>query len=389
MHSFRSFLMAGFECSSHRRGDRLRLDLIARTEHDQHCFEDYSLAAAHGLKTIRDGFRWHLIEEAPGCYNWSSIIPMLRAARQADVEVVWDLCHYGYPDWVDPWSQDFCDRFAAFALRAATLVREISGQDPRLCVMNEMSFWSWCGAEEGNINPWAVERGGAFKRQLLRAALAATRAIRAQHPGATFISAEPLINIVRDTNDQTDIEAAKAYHMSQYEVTDILTGRGATDLGGFDDAIDVIGLNYYPHNQWRLRGGFVPLGHHDYKPLRELLDEVYKRYRKPVFLAETGAEHSARPVWLSYVCREVRAAIMMGVPVRGICLYPITNYYGWDNERLCHAGLFSTTDQNGMRSPEPDFAEELQRQISLIDALSTPPRFALRHDNEASRNRFS
>ncbi|RWO95779.1 MAG: hypothetical protein EOQ99_33560, partial [Mesorhizobium sp.] len=31
---FASFFMAGFECSSHRRGDGVRLDLIRATAHD-------------------------------------------------------------------------------------------------------------------------------------------------------------------------------------------------------------------------------------------------------------------------------------------------------------------------------------------------------------------
>lgn len=371
-----SFFLAGFECSSHRRGDRQRLDLIAKTGHDQHCRQDYELVVAHGFLGVRDGFRWHLIEEQRGRYDWSSVLPMLRSAREVGITVIWDLCHYGYPDWLDPWSPEFRDRFTEFALRAADLIRDVSGEVPRLCVVNEISFWSWCGAEEGNINPWTELRGAEFKRQLVRTSLAATRAIRVRHPDALLISAEPLINIVRDTNDEADVAAALAYHQSQYQASDMLMGRLEPELGGFAEALDVIGVNYYPHNQWRLRGGFVPFGHHDYKPLRELLREAHERYRKPLLIAETGAEHSARPYWLAYVCNETRAAMKMGVEIAGICLYPITNYCGWDNERLCHAGLFSTPDETGARIAEPDFAEEVHRQMELFSepVLNTPVR---------------
>jgi hypothetical protein len=34
----------------------------------------------HGLLTVRDGLRWHLIEREPGRYDWSSWLPMLEAA---------------------------------------------------------------------------------------------------------------------------------------------------------------------------------------------------------------------------------------------------------------------------------------------------------------------
>jgi hypothetical protein len=65
--SFKSFFMAGFECSSHRRvGDGARLDLVAATGHDRLVREDYQACAAHGLRTVRDGLRWHLIEREPG-----------------------------------------------------------------------------------------------------------------------------------------------------------------------------------------------------------------------------------------------------------------------------------------------------------------------------------
>ena len=38
---FASFFQAGFECSSHRRRDGVRLDLIRATSHDRHVRGDY------------------------------------------------------------------------------------------------------------------------------------------------------------------------------------------------------------------------------------------------------------------------------------------------------------------------------------------------------------
>jgi hypothetical protein len=64
--NFDSFFMAGFECSSHRRRDGVRLDLIRATGHDRHVLEDYRLCRQAGLRTLRDGLRWHLIGKTPG-----------------------------------------------------------------------------------------------------------------------------------------------------------------------------------------------------------------------------------------------------------------------------------------------------------------------------------
>ena len=78
---FASFFQAGFECSSHRRRDGVRLDLIRATSHDRHVASDYRQCAELGLKTLRDGLRWHLIEKTPGQYDWSSWLPALEAAE--------------------------------------------------------------------------------------------------------------------------------------------------------------------------------------------------------------------------------------------------------------------------------------------------------------------
>jgi hypothetical protein len=85
---FKSFFIGGFECSMHRRRDGKRLDLIAATGHDVNAKADYRILAEHGIRTVRDGLRWHLIETAPGRYDWSSFLPMLRAACDADTQVI-------------------------------------------------------------------------------------------------------------------------------------------------------------------------------------------------------------------------------------------------------------------------------------------------------------
>ncbi len=94
-------------------------------------------------------------------------------------------------------------------------------------------------------------------------------------------------------------------------------GLAEPELGGDPSLVDVVGLNFYPHNQWYFEGPTIPMGHHEYKPLADMLVEVAERYGKPVFISETGAEGSGRPAWLHYVCDEVRAAQGRGTDVRG------------------------------------------------------------------------
>jgi beta-glucosidase/6-phospho-beta-glucosidase/beta-galactosidase len=369
----RSFFLAGFECSSHLRRDGRRLDLLGSTGHDRLAPQDYDAIAQHGILAARDGLRWHRIETAPGRYNWSSFLPMLRAARERGIQVIWDLCHYGWPEDIDIWSAAFPERFAAFAAAAARIIRNETGAPPLVCPLNEMSFWAWAGGDVGRFAPCVHGRGLELKRQLVRAAIAGTAAVRDVDPDARFICAEPLIHVDPGANtDPAHVAAAEHYRLSQFEATDLLAGRLEPELGGRREYLDIVGVNFYSDNQWYYGGPTIPLGHHAYRPLQEMLAEWFQRYGRPMLIAETGAEGSARPSWLHYVCAEVQAARAEGVPIEGACIYPILEYSGWEDERHCATGLLSAPDASGSRRVFAPLAAELRRQQTVFAAETNP-----------------
>lgn len=369
---FKSFFLGGFECSSHRRADGRRLDLIAATKHDTLVQEDYRVLSSHGIRTVRDGVRWHLVETAPGVYDWSSFLPMLKAAQHSQVQVIWDLCHYGYPDDLNIWRPEFVDRFAKYAAAAARLIQNERDEVPFFCPVNEMSYWAWAGGDMARFNPMAKGRGMELKHQLVRATIAAIEAIREVEPRARFICAEPLINVLPRPDRPRDKGPAEAYRQAQFEALDMLIGEAWPGLGGAPQYLDMIGLNYYSDNQWYLRGKTVPLDSPAYRPLRDMLAEVYLRYGRPMLLSETGAEGDARPFWLEYVCKEVARAQSSGIPIEGVCLYPITDYPGWDNGRHCATGLLGHADAKGQRPVYAPFAGILRHWQSDC-AGSVPP----------------
>jgi hypothetical protein len=92
---FQSFWMGGFECSTHRLPRRKalgrfagqRLDLTASTRHDEFALQDYTRLQDAGIRTARDGVRWHLIEKTPFRYDFSSLVPMLQAARRTQTGI--------------------------------------------------------------------------------------------------------------------------------------------------------------------------------------------------------------------------------------------------------------------------------------------------------------
>jgi hypothetical protein len=348
---FGSFFLGGFECSTHCRPDGTRLDLIAATCHDNFALADYRRLQSMGMNACRDGFRWHLVGRDPECLDFTSALPLVRAARDTGIQVIWDLLHYGWPDRLDVFSARFVREFAAYCRAAARLVTSELDGIPWFSVVNEPSFLCWAGAHEGFFPPFVTGRGHELKKQLIRCTIEGIEAIRDVAPYARFIQVDPLIHIVTspDMNDGLKAEAA-GYREAQFECTDMLTGRLCPELGGQPKYLDVIGCNYYVHNQ-RTDPRYVPLS--------TLLGNVWNRYQRPLLIAETGIEDERRPEWLRYVSEQVRSAIRNNVPVHGICLYPVMNHPGWADDRHCHNGLWDYCNADGHREIYTPLACEL------------------------------
>ena len=367
--------MGGFECSTHRRRDGLRLDLVDSTRHDEFARMDYLRLAGSGIRTSRDGVRWHLIESSPGHYDFTSIASQMNAAEDAGVMVIWDLFHYGYPDDLDIFSADFPKRFADFAAAFGGFHLNETGRAPIVVPVNEISFYSWVAGDEAHFFPYATGRGDELKGQLVRATLAAVSAIRSIAPAARFLASEPAVYVTSRDGEPWNAEDAESYRLSQYQTLDMLSGRLSPELGGGPEFLDIIGLNYYPHNQWYYPDReMISINDHAYRPFNEILSEIYSRYDRPLIISETGTEGENRADWFSYVAAECRTAIASGVDLQGICLYPIVDHPGWDDDRHCPNGLWGYADEEGNR----EAYEPLRRELRSFQLASTATRFNLR-----------
>lgn len=368
---FQSFLIGGFECSTHRRGNDLRIDVIAATRHAEFAAPDYRRLIEIGMLTARDGARWHLIEKTPSQYDFSSVIPQIRAARKTNLQVIWDLFHYGFPDNLDLMSAEFVERFAAFAGKFTELLIAEKIETPYLCLANEISFFAWIAGEVGGWYPFLKQRGDDVKRQLVKASIAAAAKIKSVAPNAVLIQTDPIVNVVPLRGNPENEVHARNFHHAQFHALNMLLGKVEPELGGSPGIVDAVGVNYYSRNQWRHPGGRgVRRGSRDYKPFNELLQDFYERYRVPLFVAETGIEDEARPEWFRYVCDEVKIALEKGVPVLGICLYPIVNHPGWDDNRHCHNGLWDYADEFGNREIYARLAKEIERQTNFVEGAA-------------------
>src|ERR1051325_2484430 len=157
---FPGFFLGGFECSTLVNSRGVRIDELKWTGHDRRAAEDYALLRERGIRTVRDGIRWNLVDRN-GRLDFSEADTLIAAAAAERMTVVWDLFHFGYPDDLDPFEDEFCDRFCRYGRQfARLLIRKCHGEKGDTfgvryyTPINEISFFAWAGGEAGWFAPY-------------------------------------------------------------------------------------------------------------------------------------------------------------------------------------------------------------------------------------------
>lgn len=109
---FRSFIMGGFECADHQNAFGERIDLISITGHDRFLATDYERLHTVNIATVREGIRWSQVEKKPYQYDWTHMERVIQAALKNNIQVIWEICHFGFPDDLTPLHPMFPRRFA-------------------------------------------------------------------------------------------------------------------------------------------------------------------------------------------------------------------------------------------------------------------------------------
>jgi hypothetical protein len=248
------------------------------------------------------------------------------------------------------------------------------------------TFWGYMGGEWAWCAPYgrSADMRRRFTLALARADIAAVKAIREDFPDARMVHIDPLIWVVppRDRPDLAE-GARRESHDDAYIAWDAISGLRFPELGGSPEIIDIIGFNNYSFGQME----YVPGGPHKalepgddrIRPLADLIEEGWSRYRRPCIIAETSGLRGGRPDWLNDVTRESLAAVARGVDLHGICLFPAVDMTDWHNGEWLHMGIADVERlPNGalMRTPYVPYVEALhawQRRLGRPTALDEDP----------------
>lgn len=366
---FPTFFLSGFECSTFVWKDQGRRNLIAETQHDTHIDEDYRMLRSLGIGVAREGIPWPMVEKN-GSYDFSSLDPYIAAMQREKILPIWDLCHYGYPDGIDPFAEDFADRFARYCRAAAEYVVPRLPGPHFFTPINEITFFSYIGGLFGWVAPYKKTRDDciALRKALCRADIAAVKAIREVDPEARMVHIDPVVQIVAPPDQPND--SAPAFYETYedtYYAWDILYGRECPEYGGSPEILDIIGANNYSFGQMEYRED----GHHKaidpgdprIKPLCELLTLAWERYHRPILISETSGLEEGRDEWMRDVVQESLAAVNMGIDLHGICLFPAVDMPDWHTGEWLHNGICDLVPEgdNLKRVPYEPYIQELRR----------------------------
>ncbi|CAN5658428.1 hypothetical protein BH11PSE8_BH11PSE8_24200 [soil metagenome] len=351
---YRSFWMGGFEGADHINQDLRALDMVGETGHAQQLDDDYRRAAAMGIRTVRESIGWRLAEPLWGVYDLERACRIAESARRHGLQVLWTLMHYGTPGDVSLLDDAIVARFARFAEAVARALAPLHAAAPVYNPINEISYVAWAASQTNLIHPYRHEAfagepasdalGYAIKRRLVHAALSAMRAMHRVDPRARFLHVEPVVHVAAAAGRPDLALLAEQVTAYQWQTWDMLCGSAEPALGGSPAALDLIGVNHYHSSQWELptqeRLGWRPRDARR-RPLGDLLRDTWRRYRRPLIVAETSHFGDGRATWFHEVTAEVARVRREGVPVEGLCLYPLIDRPDWNLPNHWHrSGLW-------------------------------------------------
>jgi beta-glucosidase len=344
--------LTGFECSSFPQQGMDQLEL---TQHDRFWASDLLRARDEvAAGTIRYGIRWHVVNPAPGRWDWTSLDGPMDFMHHIGIEPIVDLFHFGTPTWLERGILS-----SAFPVAQAELCRAFARRYPWVrwyTPTNEPYIMSQFGGEGAAWYPYGEGPADLARaiRNVARGLIDGWREIVAVRPDARCMTSDTC----EWWHAADDGARAHAAHMNErrFLMHELVSGRvgrdhplwawlldigvPARELRRFEDEpipLDVIGLDHYPHSEHRLRtdedGELVD----ETQPLEqqlgpaELCRQYFERLGRPLIFAETGAPGSdaTKIAWLDRLVAEVRQVREEGVPVIGITWWGMIDQVDW------------------------------------------------------------
>lgn len=323
------------------------VDIVETTGHCTRWPEDLNLLRDCGVTALRYPIRWHRIEAEPGNYRWGATDSVMGFLRDEGFRPIVDLLHHcSYPRWL---TEGFVDpRFGPAYLHFCEAFANRYPWVPAYTLLNEPFTTLFLTSHEGVWPPY-----GRGMTSFVQAALnvlpslnEASRMYTDLLPHAQHLYVEPCEGHT-GVGEQGERYAALA-NDRRFFALDLTLGRdldperpflhevvengGEALLGMEPGTIDVLGLDYYAHLEWRFVEDEARCPSPTPQGLAALIAQYHERYRLPMIIGETNIRGFAtdRVSWLKYTLEQCEKAHEAGIPLEGYCWFPFIDSTDWD-----------------------------------------------------------
>jgi dTDP-4-dehydrorhamnose reductase len=359
-------LWAGAECTVNRVDDRWFDQLRATGHHDR--LDDIDRMAGLGIARLRLPVLWERVHAGgTASFDWRWSDARIDRLARLGVAPIIGLVHHGSgPAGVDVCDAGFIDGLSRFAEEVARRYPWVRDWTP----VNEPLTTARFSALYGHWYPHARDIGSCLRATIVqvRAIAASMERIRAIIPGARLVQTEDLGRIsgtaeleyqVRYENERRwlsfDLLAGRVdaeHPLRRHCEENGIAARALDRLVARPCMPDVFGINYYPTSDrfldHRLTGypAEVVGGNHlqpyaDVESVRvagvgiaghrALVDEMWRRYRRPIALTEVhlGCTREEQLRWLVEAWRAARSARADGVDLRAVTTWSAFGAVDW------------------------------------------------------------
>lgn len=366
---------------------------------------DLAIAAEMGNNAHRLSLEWSRIEPEPRVFDAAAIEryrAILRACHDRGLEPMVTLHHFSNPQWLvekDDFNSDIVVDY--FRRYTAKVVAELGDLVPKWVTINEPVTYAVMRYLTREFPHTGRTGIGAFFEgihNLLRCHAAAYHTIKESYPAAPvgtannmqLFAARPGGNaldrrwvgmVSRLYNDSWQ----DALHTGKYR--GIAGGKRFKNLAG---TYDFVGVNYYTRFYLRFppppgfverewgKGALVSDG--DYgevypRGLFQMIERVWKRYGKQVYVTENGVPDAAdrlRPGFLLDHLRQIWYAISFNYPVMGYYHWSLVDNFEWDRGWTQRFGLVAVDPLTQERQwrPSAHLYREICRSYSISDEMA-------------------
>jgi beta-glucosidase len=366
--------------------------------------EDFDRAATMRNNAQRISIAWSRIEPKEGQFDEAALgryREMLVALHDRGMKPMVTLHHFTNPIWFAErggWlAEDSPALFVRFARRAVEALGDLC---QLWCTINEPMVLATQGYLFGYWTPGvrSLKATVQVAANLLRAHAAAYHAIKSVQPSSQVGYAHHHIGV--------QPKAPAFWHRPAAQAADQLMNIGFNDalltgvlrlpfarpitVASAKGALDWLGVQYYQErlatfNPLKLGNAIgtekprsVPVGPKDWgglvpQNLFNVIERLYKRYGKPIYVTESGVpdpEDALRRQWIVESVRAVWKALGFNYPVRGYFFWSLLDNFEWAEgyDPRYSFGLYQTNFETQQRTQR--LSAVLYREICALNGLS-------------------